>query len=606
MSLSQNFSTVGPSLLLDFANTGVLDPRITFVRATPGTYYDGVTTAKAEENLLIRSQEFETGWNRYDVTATANSTTAPDGTSTADLIAETATTSIHFFDQFSTIISGQAYTFSVFLKKGPGATAPDIMQLSYGGGGFPSTTYVNYNINTGVVSTAGAGVSASSIVSVGNGWYRCIFTATATASFSGGLGIGFTNNNGSATRAVSYAGATTSNVLVWGAQLEQRATATAYTVTTTQPVTNYIPVLLTAPAGIARFEHVPTTGVSLGLEIEEARTNFLTYSSDFADASYLRINANVSANATIAPDGTLTADLVLNTGNTTSLIFQNLAVATIGTGAMTSSVYAKAEFSTQFTFNSYYVGDTEVNINFTLTGSGSTSDPANSTITSVGNGWYRCTILTPARVSGAATTFSWRIWPNSRGTNSTFGCYFWGGQLETGSTTGTFATSYIATVATAQTRNADVAVMTGTNFSSWFSNDQGTVVVNANVGPGLFPYAFGISDGTTNNRIILYRLSGAATVATNFEARVDTFNVNQAGIPVAASSTRIAVAYQVNNFAASGNGATPTADTAGTVPVMNTFSVGSSGSDFFANGTIAKIAYYPLRLTNSQLQNLTL
>jgi hypothetical protein len=82
-----------------------------------------------------------------------------------------------------------------------------------------------------------------------------------------------------------------------------------------------------------------------------------------------------------------------------------------------------------FTLNSYYGGDTEVNITFTLTGNGSTDAPTQSIIKFVGNGWYLCTIFTPARVN-AGTTFAYRIWPGGRAVSTTTGNYFWGPTLK--------------------------------------------------------------------------------------------------------------------------------------------------------------------------------
>ena len=56
---NESLPDIRPSLLLDFANSKTLDPRITFTRGSTATYWDGKTTAKAEENLLIRSQELD-------------------------------------------------------------------------------------------------------------------------------------------------------------------------------------------------------------------------------------------------------------------------------------------------------------------------------------------------------------------------------------------------------------------------------------------------------------------------------------------------------------------------------------------------------------------
>ena len=88
MTISANFPAILPSISLDFANSKVLDNRITFTRSTTGTYYNGYSSAVAEQNLLLQSQTFDNAsWTKgADVTITANGATAPDGTATADLI----------------------------------------------------------------------------------------------------------------------------------------------------------------------------------------------------------------------------------------------------------------------------------------------------------------------------------------------------------------------------------------------------------------------------------------------------------------------------------------------------------------------------------------
>jgi len=81
--------SIRPSLNLDFANSKALDPRITFSRTSNATYYDGYTTVKAEENLVKYSQDFNNAyWLKEAATVTANSTSAPDGTTTAELLLE--------------------------------------------------------------------------------------------------------------------------------------------------------------------------------------------------------------------------------------------------------------------------------------------------------------------------------------------------------------------------------------------------------------------------------------------------------------------------------------------------------------------------------------
>jgi len=75
--------TSKPSLLLDFANSKTLDPRITFTRSSGAFYYDGSTNVKAEENMIINSEAFGS-WPTFGSNGTLTSGfTSPTGTSTA-------------------------------------------------------------------------------------------------------------------------------------------------------------------------------------------------------------------------------------------------------------------------------------------------------------------------------------------------------------------------------------------------------------------------------------------------------------------------------------------------------------------------------------------
>jgi len=106
-------------------------------------------------------------------------------------------------------------------------------------------------------------------------------------------------------------------------------------------------VMQSAASGVSRFDHNPSTGESLGLLIEEQRTNLLTYSEQFDNAAWAsKLNTTVSANAIIAPDGTLTGDkLVANSGSSTKYIDRTVTVAASTTHAF--SVYMKAgEYTT--------------------------------------------------------------------------------------------------------------------------------------------------------------------------------------------------------------------------------------------------------------------
>ena len=89
-----------------------------------------------------------------------------------------------------------------------------------------------------------------------------------------------------------------------------------FTRSTTGSYYNSAGVLSTAAINAPRFDYDPVTLESVGLLIEESRTNLLTYSEQFDNAVWTKSNASITANAIIAPDGTLTADKLVEDGVT--------------------------------------------------------------------------------------------------------------------------------------------------------------------------------------------------------------------------------------------------------------------------------------------------
>jgi hypothetical protein len=176
----------------------------------------------ARYNLLTKTEQFDdVYWATRRVTKSADVTVAPNGTTTADALVENTENNTHqiFNDESGTqrfpVSSGAAYTFSVFLKKGNGATAPDWVALRFIEGF--ATNGVAFNLNTGAVGSSNGATGA--ITDAGSGWYRCAITATANASTNLGRVSFFFTNNTDTTTEPSYAGSTTSNVFLWGADL---------------------------------------------------------------------------------------------------------------------------------------------------------------------------------------------------------------------------------------------------------------------------------------------------------------------------------------------------------------------------------------------------
>jgi len=605
MSIQSNFPAISPSLLLDFANVQQLDPRITFTRASTATYY-GTQTAKAEENLLLQSQDFTTTWANVASSDTANTTVAPDGTTTADTILETATTNSHRVQQEVTLVVGQTYTVSVFAKQ----VLDREFQIAFATSDVSGNPRANFDLTNGTLGTVNSELTATITAST-NGFYRCAVTFTAADSLF--IPCFSVITEPTAVRFESYAGDITKGVILWGAQLEARSAATAYTPTTTQSITNYIPVLETAASGVARFDHNPTTFESLGLLVEEQRTNLFTYSEDFSDSDWAKTDSSITANTIVAPDGALTGDKFIPASGATGLLEQTQTGS--GLTTYTFSIYLKKGEDTSTLLvlrGAAFANRAQVNVNLstgTLSSivSVGTFTSAVANIISVGNGWYRVS-LTGTTGSGEATIRG-RVTSDSSGDGFS-GIYIWGAQLEEAS----FSTSYIPTVASQVTRSADVAVMTGTNFSSWYNAAEGTLyaesqwtTTSARNNSPLFRF----DDGTNNNFLSLLfrnvspsapasisvRASGGSEIAPTTPAVATNDGLAH---KFAGSYTALQLAFSAD--AQSAGTATPIA-----IPVVNTARIGASntGVQSLYAIYIRKLAFYPKALTAAELAGLT-
>lgn len=603
MTISANFPNVQPSLLLDFANAKQLPPQVTFTRATTATYYDGSTTALADQNLLLWSQAFDTApWSGSGYTLTANATTAPDGTTTAEsFVPNTNAVANHQLAQNITCGANTTHTVSIYAKAfgyTKFAFRESVATGAYATFDLASSGSVISTGNIAAITIVGA-----TITSVGSGWFRA--TVTFTASVASAYGMGFYSLNNTYTSGDPYnAGVATGNgtdgIYIWGAQAEQRSSVSAYTATTTQAITNYVPVLLTAGGGQPRFDHNPTTSESLGLLAEEQRTNQCLQSEDFTTTWSSANQVSITSNTIVAPNGTLTGDkLIADATSNVHFVVQNTGSVS---APWTFSCYAKAgEYSrvgfsysaTGYVFFNLSTGVQEGTVGGAITG---------TSITAVGNGWYRISFTSTSTASGANigiylynTTYTSGV-PTFTG-NGFSGAYIWGAQLEAAS----FATSYIPTTSASATRAADVASMSGANFTSWFNAGEGTFYGEANFSNG-GRYFHTVNIGSSA------QIEGVQAT-TYFDAFVYTTDV-QADIQIAAASfinRRVALAYQVNDIAACVSGGAVSVDTNAILPLnLNAFYVNSYGTTGpLGSGTVKKVAYYPQRLTDAQLQALT-
>jgi len=592
MSISQNYPTISPSLDLSFALTKKLDPRISFSRPTVGGYYDGKTVAKAEENLVKFSGDLTNAvWEKsINGSATTPIVTAgqtdPAGGSTA-------------FRIQATRLDDSSASLSVIQQSLPSAA--------------PKTNSIWIKSNTGVSQSVCFGFTVETAITATTDWQR-LSIFTTNISFASTFRIG---TRGAVNTDQSV------DILVWQPQSEQRSAVTAYTPTTTQPITNYIPTLLSAPANVARFDHNPVTGESLGLLVEEQRTNLLLRSEEFDDAAWASANLINDPNAIIAPDGNLTADGIIE--NTVSGIHakSQFPITTIASASYTISVFAKEKIGSKrylrLSLNSNATNSLWSAATYDLaTGEVTSSNGAgggtvtSTGITPVGNGWFRCVLtgnigantdmFAGVSLSSVPTTYT----ANSRGRQAYLGdgysgIFIWGAQLEAKQK----ASSYIKTEASQVTRSAELPSMTGANFTSWFSQGEGTLYVEAQLASTTGRLGTLSVDGNALANGILLDINSGNFRTEGFYNSSGQWAISSAGY-VASTDVKQAIVYQTNNVALFANGSQRSStDVSALIPNdINRFEIGGFGNAK-ANGHIRKIAFYPKALSATELQALT-
>jgi hypothetical protein len=372
--------------------------------------------------------------------------------------------------------------------------------------------------------------------------------------------------------------------------------AVTFTRSTTATFVGSNGLIQSAAINEPRFDYDPVTLAAKGLLIEEQRTNLLVRSEELDNAAWTKSAVTITANATAAPDGTSTADK-LTPDVTLATHFAGQTVTTTAV-AHTYSAYLKAG---GYSWAILYASGVNQGVYFDLAngvvGSSFIGAPTSSSITPVGNGWYRCSITFTATTGTAA-----RVYASSANTVSTFagdgtsGIFIWGAQLEAGA----FATSYIPTVASQVTRSADVATMTGTNYSSWYNPSEGSLVAEFTFLPRTLSGTAVIAyNGSSNGR-----WSYLSSASARMNDGTNTAVAGNITTPTAVNKT--ASALSSAGMAISLNGAAPgTSAYVGTFGSQNALDIGQQSGAASINGHIRQIAYYNTRLPNATLQALT-
>jgi hypothetical protein len=194
-------------------------------------------------NLLTYSQEFDNAaWIKSNLAVTGgsiNGATAPDGTTTADIVLETGATVNHYIGRNlgDPLSSTDIRTFSVYVKGGQGRDFASICAGNGSGGPYYTVTL---NLNTGAITqedlvntgTWFTTTPSTVVTSAGNGWYRVAITARRVQYCLMSPNTTGTPTSGSNWGLGSYASDVTKGIVAWGGQLEWGTSASPYLATT--------------------------------------------------------------------------------------------------------------------------------------------------------------------------------------------------------------------------------------------------------------------------------------------------------------------------------------------------------------------------------------
>ena len=403
---------------------------LTFARASDGTRVNSEGyVERVPWNLLQQSNTFNTTWTKTN-TSVSSGQSGYDGSLNAWLLTRTNTSG----NLWQSVSLSGVQTFSVRLKKN---TLDWVAILTNNTGN--NGTY--FNLNTGTQGTQGTNVTSSSIESIGNGWYLCSITlnVSTTAIYvypaQGDLNVG--GSSGS--------------IYIQDAQLNEGTLKPYF------PTTNR--------------QDVPRLDYSNGcpcLLLEPQRTNLLTYSEQFDNGAWNKINVTVSSNTAVAPDGTTTADIITATA----------ANGEIGQFLIQSTV--------DYTITFYVKSATSNPVDIKI---GGQSSSATFTAFTATNEWTRVTstVLSLGGSRGSRVVI----------VNSGDSILLWGAQLEAGS----YPTSYIPTTSASVTRVADSAsdvnlIPTGNKATLFISLNGNDVVTDRTV--------CGFRNGTTNQYALYF------------------------------------------------------------------------------------------------------
>lgn len=326
--------------------------------------------------------------------------------------------------------------------------------------------------------------------------------------------------------------------------------------------------------GVPRIDY--TGGGCGSLLLEKQSTNVVTYSNDFSNAAWTKVNSTITANDTTSPDGTQNASrLVISSSG--YLLRQYTASVSAG-GSWALSIFAKNQIT-----------------NFLRFGGATPSGTDTYSIQDMGNGWYRHFLTRTFASANASFNLQYLI--GEVGTH-----YIYGAQAEA-----VYPTSYIPTAGATVTRLADVSATTG--MASLINDSEGVLYFSGSLSSFDAAKYITLSDGTNNNRVqITFGTSGQAVMNIVIAGAVEMSESSSLGLLTANNQLKIAFKYKANDFALWLDGSEVASSVIGSTfaPAVLTdlkFALGNGGSPFY--GEVQELIVFPTALTDTELATLT-
>lgn len=569
---------------------------LTFTRGTnaSGTLNnDNLLIENAPYNLISNSNVF-TGayYNKSLVAVTSNTIASITGAVNASTLTEVAGTNSHHIHENTgsfTPVVGTSYTMSCYLKQ-PTSSANRYVQLPFFIAGFGSNAYVNFDLQTLTKGTIGASITSSDISIISNGWIRITATAVATATGASGFQLSLIPASTS-TRTESYTvtAGSENSVYIYGFQVVFGTVAKDYFNTTDR-------------LNVPRLNY-DTVGGCPSLLLEPQRTNLFTYSNDFTNVIWSKVFMTVATSSAQSPFTNTNATLLTATAAFSSLT----QLSTVGVGTYTTSYFVK--YINQQFITLVQQGTPQAIVTFDLingtvsSSSGTSGFYVGNSIKSVGNGWYRISLT--VNVTTAGFSLGNALWFGAFNGNNNSGSqvYVFGAQTELGA----YPTSYIPTIASTITRNADVSNKTG--ISDLIGQTEGVMFIeSAALFNDLTQRTIAISDGTANNRIFLFYSTTSSVISVFGTASGTSFPVGVSYTMVDVTQfAKIAVRYRANDISLWVNGVKRGTDiTSQALPINFSrfgFDSGSGGSVMYAK--VKQVHLYKTYLTDTEMAALT-